>query len=129
MNLTGQGVYPRGVKRKRVERAAPAMTTLESFIGKAKAKGTERQFLDWLKTQPSALGTGYDYDWDLGQVSTPAHWRTAKHAGMATKPEYLAIPLRDAEHKLAHQKGDSTVGTREWWEAEVVKHLHRWLAS
>src|SRR5688572_26669630 len=107
MNLTGEGVYQKGKKRKRIGKAASPRTPLDRLLARARAKGPERQYLNWLKTRPSALGTGYDFDWEIGNVCTPAHWRTAKHAGTATKPEYLAIPLRDAEHKLAHQHGDS----------------------
>ena len=127
MNLTGRPVYQKGQTRKRCRK--PDTSPLADLIARARAKGPERDYLEWLKTQPSALGTGQDYDRDLGMVSTPAHWRTATHAGTSTKPEYLAIPLRDAEHKLAHQKGDSVIGTRDWWERQCVEHLERWIAS
>jgi hypothetical protein len=102
--------------------------TLEEVLTKARQKGRERLYLDWLKTQPSAL-SGH-FSWDEGTpFCDPAHWRTAKHAGTSQKPEYLAIPLTHNEHLLQHQKGPSVIGTRDWWEAQVVKHLTRWLDS
>lgn len=124
MSLTGRPVTPKHQKRKRHPRPSG-----NDLIRQAQARGPEREYLDWLRTQPSALGTGFDYDWNLGLISTPAHWRTAANAGTAIKPEYLALPLLDAEHKLAHHKGDSAIGTREWWESECEKHLKRWLAT
>lgn len=129
MNLTKSPVYAKGTKRKRVPKAISPRSHLEGLVARARAKGPERRYLDWLRDQPSALGTGYDFDWDVGSVCTPAHWRTAKHAGTATKPEFLAIPLRDAEHKLAHQHGDSTIGDRDWWQSQCERHLRLWLVS
>src|SRR5437763_1598453 len=123
MKINPLPVYQKGQKRTRTRK--PTDSHLAPLIARAKAKGSERDYLDWLKTLPSSLGTGWDYDWELGRVCTPAHWRTAAHAGTATKPEYLAIPLRDAEHKLAHAKGDSAIGTRDWWENQCVEHLER----
>ena len=128
MNLTGQPVYAKGQKRQRSRKAT--LSHLAPLIARAKAKGGERQYLDWLKTQPSALGTGWDYDWELGNVCTPAHWRTAAHAGIATKPEYLAIPLLDAEHKAGAPTGRFSHRSRGiWWERQAILHLERWIAS
>jgi len=127
MNILGLPVYAKGQKRKQSRKST--VSHLAPLIERARVRANEREYLDWLKTQPSALGSGWDYDWELGNVCTPAHWRTAAHAGTSQKPEWLAIPLRDAEHKLAHQKGDSVIGTRDWWERQCVEHLERWLAS
>lgn len=124
-NLLRLPPYQKDQKRTRTRKADASH--FAPLIARARAKGTERDYLDWLRTQPSALGTGWDYDWELGSVCTPAHWRTAAHAGTASKPAYLAIPLRDAEHKLAHQKGDSVIGDRDWWEHKCIEHLERWI--
>jgi hypothetical protein len=126
MNLTGQPVYTRGQKRKRSRKSSASH--LAGLIANAKAKGPERDYLDWLMTQPSAL-SGH-FSWDGGTpFCEPAHWRTAKHAGTGQKPEYLAIPLTHLEHRQSHQHGDSTIGDRDWWEGQCVKHLERWIAS
>ena len=125
MNLTGQAVYARSQKRKRGRKANDSH--LAPLIARARAKGTEREYLDWLKAQRSAL-SGH-FSWDGGTPSCdPAHWRTAKHAGTGQKPEWLAIPLTHAEHILQHRQGQSVIGTRDWWETECVLHLERWVA-
>jgi hypothetical protein len=126
MNLAGQLVYKKGQKRLRGTKEDTSH--LAPLIARARAKGPERQYLDWLRTQPSALSG--QISWDSGTpFCDPAHWRTAAHAGTGQKPEYLAIPLTHEEHALQHQKGQSAIGTRDWWEAECVRHLERWLAS
>lgn len=126
MNLTGQPVYQRCQKRKRSRKDTPSHLT--PLIARAKAKGTEREYLEWLKTQRSALSG--QTSWDGGTAfCEPAHWRTAKHAGTSQKPEWLAIPLTHDEHALQHQKGQSVIGTRDWWQQQCVKHLELWLAT
>lgn len=102
--------------------------TLDALLAAAKAKAPERKYLDWLRTQPSALSGGSD--WIDGEaVCDPAHWRTARYSGTGQKPAYLAIPLRHAEHDLQHRHGQGVIGTREWWEKACIEHLERWLAS
>lgn len=95
----------------------------------ARAKGSDRQYLDWLRSQPSALGTGWDYDWELGNVCTPAHYRTSANSGTGTKPAYSAIPLRHEEHQQQHRVGQFIFRPRSWWEEQVDKHLKRWVES
>lgn len=102
------------------------MTDLEQLIQKAGAKGKERKYLDWLRTQPSALSGQFSWN-DGTPFCEPAHWRTARYAGTGQKPEYLAIPLTHLEHRQAHQHGDSTIGNRDWWEAQCVLHLRCWI--
>jgi hypothetical protein len=102
MNLTGQTVYQKGSKRR-------------------KEKPNDREFLDWLKTQPSALSGKTPCD--------PCHYRTAKNSGVGCKPLLSAIPLTRDEHRLQHQIGQYAFMPREWWEREVERHLRRWTAS
>lgn len=102
--------------------------TLEELIEKARKKGKERLYLNWLRTQPSALSG--QFSWDGGTpFCEPAHWRTARYAGTGKKPEFLAIPLTHLEHALQHSKGQSVIGPRDWWEAQVMQHLRLWLDS
>ena len=101
----------------------------DGLLERARAKGTDRQYCDWLKTQPSALGTGYDYDWDIGSFCVPAHFRTAQNSGTSTKPDFHAIPLRNAEHQRQHAIGTFAFMPREWWEKQVCRHLESWIAS
>ena len=96
----------------------------------ARKKGSDRQYLLWLRTQPSALSGGMDYDPDTGMsFCDPAHFRTAKNSGTGTKPEYSAIPLTHAEHLRQHRIGQFAFQPREWWERQVEKYLRRWIAS
>jgi hypothetical protein len=92
MNLTGQAPYQRGTKQRKAKKnRAPSGTGLDDLIESARTRAPERDYLDWLRTQPSALSGGYS--WNEGQpFCEPAHWRTAKHAGTSQKPEFLAIP-------------------------------------
>ena len=99
------------------------------LLQRAEAKGTDRQYCDWLKTQPSALGTGWDYDWDIGSFCVPAHFRTANNSGVAVKPDFQAIPLRNAEHQRQHAIGTFAFMQREWCERQIGIHLERWIAT
>jgi hypothetical protein len=127
MNLTNRPVYAKGQKRKRSRKAS--VSHLAELIARAKAKGAERQYLDWLKTQPSALGTGWDYDWELGNICTPAHFRTASNSGIGMKPEYQAIPLKSSEHALQHKIGTFAFQPREWWEEMAERYLMLWIST
>ena len=101
---------------------------IQDLIVHAEAKAPERAYLDWLKTQASAASGGFS--WNDGQpFCEPAHWRTAKYAGTGQKPKWLAIPLTHEEHALQHQKGQSVIGSRDWWQQQCIEHLQRWLAS
>jgi hypothetical protein len=126
MNLTGQSVYQKGQKRKPSKKAT--VSHLAPLIARARAKGSERQYLDWLKTQPSALSGKFSWD-DGTPFCEPAHWRTSKHAGTGQKPEFLAIPLNHSEHQFQHQEGQIVIGTRDWWQDQCVIHIERWIAS
>lgn len=102
--------------------------TLDELIEQARKKGPERRYLDWLKTQPSALSGQFSWS-DGAQFCEPAHWRTARYAGTGQKPAYLAIPLTHEEHALQHRKGQSVIGTRDWWQGQCERHLSGWLAT
>lgn len=116
--------------KRRKRNREPEDTELGRLIAQAREKGKERDYLDWLKTQPSALDWAFGY-WDMatGQgYNDPAHWRTSRYAGWAQKPEWLAVPLTQPQHRQAHQHGDSTIGDRDWWEQACIDHLKRWIA-
>jgi hypothetical protein len=102
--------------------------TLDDLIARAREKGPERKYLDYLRTQPSALSGGFSWN-DGTPFCEPAHFRTARYAGIGQKPEYVAIPLTNKEHALQHAKGQSAIGTRGWWQDQVEKHLKRWIES
>jgi len=87
-----------------------------------KKRGTDKTYLLWLRTQPSALDGNYSYDtgtWE--QLCEPAHYRTAKNSGKGCKPEYCAIPLTHKQHHHQHQVGQYRFMSREWWEEQVLR--------
>jgi hypothetical protein len=101
---------------------------LDELIAQATQNAPERTYPDWLRTQPSALSSGFS--WDGGTpFCEPAHWHTARYAGVGTKPEYLAIPRAHQEHALQHRIGQYTFKPRDWWQEQCIIHLERWLAS
>ena len=102
MNLTGQAVYRKGGRRNR-------------------KKPSDREYLDWLKTQSSALSGRSPCD--------PCHYRTAKNSGIGCKPLFSAIPLTREEHREQHRIGQFNFQSREWWEEQVEIHLKRWRES
>lgn len=104
------------------------MKDIETLIAEARETAPERRYLDWLRTQPSALSGHFSWN-DGAPFCEPAHWRTARYAGIATKPEYLAIPLTHDEHALQHRKGQNLIGSRDWWEEQCRTHLQRWLTA
>lgn len=95
----------------------------------AKAKGTDRQYRYWISHQTSCISGNFS-EWvdGVGRCEA-AHHRTAANAGVGMKPPYSCIPLTRAEHAWQHQAGASELGDRDWWDAQVVKYLKRWIES
>lgn len=110
----GQGLYGQQAKELR----------LSSFFRRPevwRAVGTDQQFLDWIKTQDCAANRPHNGD------IVPAHVRrVAGGAGIGIKPDYSAIPLCDAHHQLQHQKGESEIAPREWWDQKRIEYLVKW---
>ena len=93
-----------------------------------KAIGTDYDYLLWVKQQPSALSGDFDYYDNTGDKwCVAAHVRRVEHgSGTGIKPPYSAIPLTKAEHDLAHMKGDSEIGSEEWWAKQRIKYVSDW---
>lgn len=75
--------------------------TLEFLLARARRKGTNKQFLDWLSYQASCIdGSWNQWDTDKGEGRTIAcHVRRVKDgAGTGTKPDYCAVPMSGAQH-------------------------------
>ena len=90
--------------------------------------GTDEEYLNWVKCQPSAKsGEFSEYPDDGEPYCIPAHVRRVEYgSGTAIKPPYSAIPLTNDEHQLAHQKGDSAIGDEDWWAAQRIKYVEKW---
>ena len=108
MNLTKRAVYLKSSRKK-------------------KKKISDRAFLDWLRTQPSALDGAMSLDVDTGQrYCDPCHYRTAKNSGTGCKPLYSAIPLTHEQHLEQHRIGQYNFMPREWWEEKVAYYVGLW---
>lgn len=87
------------------------------------AIGTDAQYLDWLKTRQCCVRKMGGCFGDI----VPAHVRrVANGAGTGVKPEYSAVPMCDAHHKLQHQKGESAVGSKELMDDKRWYYLIEW---
>src|SRR5580698_3118144 len=103
---------------------------IEGLRERARAKGTDKEFLDFIRRQPSAYsGRFSEYLEDGTGRCVAAHVRRASNSGTACKPEYSAIPLTYEEHLLTHQKGETALMPKDWFETQALKYLQRWIGS
>jgi len=99
-----------------------------TLIEKARIKGTDTEYLDWLRCWPSCLSGAYSEVVNGEGKCEAAHVRrVASGAGVAIKPEYSAVPLTHDEHNLQHQKGESAFTSPEWFEREANRYLAMWI--
>lgn len=86
-----------------------------------RAVGTDKEFLDWLKTQDCAANRPHSGD------VVPAHVRRVGNgSGTGIKPEYSAIPLCDMHHQWQHRGGESAFESREWFDKKRIEYLVKW---
>ena len=86
-----------------------------------RAVGTDKEFLDWLKTQDCAANQPHSGD------VVPAHVRRVGNgSGTGIKPEYSAIPLCDMHHQWQHREGESAFESREWFDKKRIEYLVKW---
>jgi hypothetical protein len=102
--------------------------SIEKIITRAKEKGTESDYLAWLRRWPSCLSDTYER-WEDGQGYCEAAHVRMVHLGSGTglKPEYMAIPLTHDEHRMQHEKGMSVFYPDDWYEATARTYLARWV--
>lgn len=78
------------------------------------ALGTDKQYRNWIQTQPSAYSSDFS-EWIHGEGRCiAAHVRRAGEAGTGYKPPYSCIPLTDKEHQLQHQQGENALDGMDW---------------
>lgn len=97
-----------------------------NLLERARKAGSDKQYQLWLRSQPSALDGGMDYDNGTAYCD-PCHYRTAANSGVGCKPEYCAIPLTHAQHLEQHRVGQFNFMPREWWEEMTIKYLTKWI--
>jgi hypothetical protein len=104
------------------------MTNLHPLIERARQKGVEREYLDWLRKWPDCL-TGIYSHWEDGVgYNEPAHIRHVSHgSGTGIKPEYWAVPLTHDQHHLTHAKGDSVFYPADFWDEKAAWYLCQWI--
>lgn len=94
------------------------------MLDKAKHKGTDAQYQEWVRLWPSCLSGAYSEG--VGKCEF-AHVRRASNSGTAYKPEYSGIPLTHEEHALQHQKGESVFCPPEWYDQQAAMYLTKWV--
>lgn len=81
--------------------------------------GTDAEFQHFCRTLPSCVS-------GKSQNVIFAHYRTATNSGTGIKPPFSGVPMTYAEHQHQHQIGQYSFKPREWWEAQVERHLNLW---
>lgn len=104
--------------------------------------GTDKQFLEWVSYQPSAIDGGFNqYN---PNRNIPCHVRRISNgAGTGKKPPFSAIPMTDKQHKIQTFNGEdallahynindkiwSVYQAKEWFENMATTYLKRWIMS
>src|ERR1700712_1862974 len=115
------------------------MTNLEGLLRQANAKGTDAEYHQWVKRQPSAIsGVFSEYHMDAGEAfSIPCHVRRSSGAGTAFKEPYTQVPMRDCEHKAQSVYGEteclrrylggtwSVEAAKAWFNEKRIEYLER----
>jgi hypothetical protein len=99
------------------------------LLARARAKGTDKAFREWVQRQPSCL-SGRFSEWVDGEGRClAAHVRRAGESGTAFKALYACVPLTRQEHDLQHQQGESALASKEWFDEQRFRYLMLWLNS
>lgn len=100
----------------------------EKLLEKARLKGSEREYLDWLRLWPSCLTDTYSH-WDNGiGYCEPSHVDMVELGkGIAHKAEYMATPLTHDEHAELHRSGMNKLATKEFFKEQAIDYLCRWI--
>ena len=98
------------------------------LLQRAKQKGSDAEYLHYVRCWPSCLSGAYSLVVDSVGFCEAAHVRhVSLGSGTAIKPEYAAVPLTKEEHQLTHQKGDSVFAPPEFWEKQATYYLVKWI--
>lgn len=86
--------------------------------------GTDDSYQAWCRSQPCARCRRDGND--ANPIVFAHARRIADGAGTAIKPKYSGIPLHDSEHKEQHQRGESAIGGKEWFDKARIEHVQAW---
>lgn len=93
----------------------------------AAAFGTDEQYQEWCRHQPSAYSGRSDWYEELGEPRCVyAHVRRADISGTGYKPHFSGVPLTNAEHQRQHQHGESALDGFDM-QKSAGEHLRQWL--
>lgn len=113
-------------------------------LDELKAIGTDEEFLDFIRRQPSCLSGQFSEYVEDGRRNPACHVRRVKYgSGMATKGRYNAVPMTHAEHHTQHGRGELAAlqshggygncvtheCAKQWFEEQVEKYRRLWAES
>jgi hypothetical protein len=79
---------------------------LEALLADPKCRGSDPEFREWCRTQPSCI-SGRFSEWHDGRgYCDAAHVRRAGESGTGFKAAYACVRLTRAEHSEQHQHGE-----------------------
>src|ERR1700722_7008044 len=93
-------------------------TALEALLIEAQAKGSDKQFREWIQRQPSCVSGRFNEYVNGEGRCVAAHVRRAGESGTGYKGEYSCVPMTQAEHLQQHQKGESAFGGKEFFDGQ-----------
>jgi len=103
-------------------------TQLNSLMQRARERGAEEEYLNWLRRWPSVFTETYSEYKDGEGLNPACHVRrVSMGAGMGEKPPYFAVPMHQEEHSMQHQKGEGIYCPPQWWECEAIRYLCLWI--
>ncbi len=104
------------------------MTSLQTLLSRARAKGTDSDYRAFIQRQPSAVSGVFSEYLESGEGRcVAAHFRTAANSGVGMKPDYSAIPLTCGEHDRQHRVGQYQFLPKAEWERLTRKYLLAWI--
>jgi hypothetical protein len=104
--------------------------TLEKMLIQARAKGTDKQFREWVQRHPSCISGRFSEYLENGEGRcVAAHVRRAGESGTGFKAEFACLPMTQAEHLLQHQKGEIVFGGKEFFDEQRIRYLLLWIES
>ena len=104
-----------------------------------KRLGSDRQYQEWVRHQPSCIDGNFDWDSEKGEPRCePAHVRRAGESGTGYRGLYAVVPLTHQQHKHQHRWGEAACLNRflgghwtpetasEWFDNKRTEYVMKW---
>lgn len=98
----------------------------KSLLERAKLKGSETDYFNWLKRCVSVIYPKYSEYVNGEGRCVVAHVRN-NNAGVGYKPPYCAVPMTQEQHANQHQYGYSFYMNIKDFSLQANKHLEAWI--